>query len=519
MFSLLAPMDKFWVWVLGVATAAACVFAILEVRWWSEHRLGSAPGTHGFHAFYRIVICMFGTIVLFGAAGWFMFEYGRNGESGITTAYRSVFVTSGISPVLSLVALLFGFYWWFWQALSGLALLGDGRPALPASPVERQTSRGNQMAESIEQAVLPFPNFGRSTLLTYVLPLFLVLLLCVMQSSRTQGFDMILHSLESAAYGRTLQILIGIALYLILLECFQFYFGWLVLKRLLKMLDRVPLRRTFGVLQGLSMGSLWRLSSASAGSRARAKIFARQIESLGHLRSELDRLEWRNCGTLALRQSVCSTWETARAYRQRGGEAKDLAIRNDPAVRSIRMTFVACSQLIIEDLLLPEWNEERGPLATQEATEEDESSHQKIVLSDNLAVRQGEEFICLIYVEYLQNMLGRMRTMVLSMVGVFAAIALAVGLDPFTPRPTISLLLLLLLLLIGVVVGTVFAGLDRDSTLSRITHTKPGDLGTHFWIRMLSFIGVPALGLIVSQFPEITDFVFSWIAPTMDAAK
>jgi hypothetical protein len=36
---------------------------------------------------------------------------------------------------------------------------------------------------------------------------------------------------------------------------------------------------------------------------------------------------------------------------------------------------------------------------------------------------------------------------------------------------------------------------------------------------MLSFIGVPAMGLIVAQFPEITDFVFSWIAPTVSQMK
>ncbi len=146
-------------------------------------------------------------------------------------------------------------------------------------------------------------------------------------------------------------------------------------------------------------------------------------------------------------------------------------------------------------------------------------THERIKLSDNMAVRAGEEFVCLIYVGYLQNLLGRMRTMVLSVAGLFAAIALAVGFYPYTPRPTISLSLLVLLLLIGTVVGLVFAGMDRDSTLSHITNTEPGSLGAHFWLRMVSFIGVPAMGLIVSQFPEITDFVFSWIQPTMNAMK
>jgi hypothetical protein len=61
--------------------------------------------------------------------------------------------------------------------------------------------------------------------------------------------------------------------------------------------------------------------------------------------------------------------------------------------------------------------------------------------------------------------------------------------------------------------------MDRDSTLSHITNTQPGALGAHFWIRMISFVGLPAMGLIVAQFPEITDFVFSWVEPTMTAIK
>ena len=111
----------------------------------------------------------------------------------------------------------------------------------------------------------------------------------------------------------------------------------------------------------------------------------------------------------------------------------------------------------------------------------------------------------MVYVGYLQNMLARMRTMVLSIAGIFAAIALSVAFYPYTPRPTIALALMVLLLGIGVVVSHVCAGLDRDSTLSHITNTEPGALGGHFWLRIISFLGVPALGLVVAQFPEITD--------------
>ena len=125
----------------------------------------------------------------------------------------------------------------------------------------------------------------------------------------------------------------------------------------------------------------------------------------------------------------------------------------------------------------------------------------------------------MVYVGYLQNMIARMRTMVLSIVGIFAAVALSVACYPYSPRPLLALSLMALLLVLGGVVAIVYAGLDRDSTLSHITNTEPGQLGVNFWVRIVSFVGVPALGLIVAQFPEITDFVASWIQPGMTAIK
>ena len=522
----LDAMDKVWALVMGAATVTACVLATIELRWWTA-LLAPAPagksdhpgGIRRFEArfFPLITAVMFGAIVLFGAAGWLIFEFGRHSESGVTTAYRAVHLTSGVSPVVSLIAILAGAYWWFWQSLAGLTLLGNGRPILPRSAYERASGAGNQVAASIEQAALPFPRFGKSTLLLYLLPLFLVILLAiVVQRAWMQAFDLVLHSLENTAFNRTLHVLMGIGLYLVLMECMQFYSTWLVLKRLLVALDRLPLRRTFAALQGLSMRSLWRLSGTS--SRARAKIFSRQMEALLHLRNELDAFEWRNAGTAALRESVLRTWEAGRYFLEQRRPGKDFAMYNNDEAQAVRLIFRACSETVMEELLTPEWQRERGCFDVQEPPAEGKTQEQ-IKVSDNMLVRLGEQFLCLIYVGYLQNLLGRMRTMVLSMTGVFAAIALSVGFYPFTPRPTISLSLLFLLLLIGTVVGVVFAGLDRDNTLSHITNTEPGALGAHFWLRMVSFIGVPALGLIVAQFPEITDFVFSWITPTMNAVK
>jgi hypothetical protein len=77
----------------------------------------------------------------------------------------------------------------------------------------------------------------------------------------------------------------------------------------------------------------------------------------------------------------------------------------------------------------------------------------------------------------------------------------------------------LLLSVLGSVVAVVYAGLSRDTTLSHITNTEPGEIGMDFWLRFASFIGVPVLGLLVAEFPAIADFVTSWITPSLNASK
>jgi hypothetical protein len=291
---------------------------------------------------------------------------------------------------------------------------------------------------------------------------------------------------------------------------------WFSLKRLLVALNRLPLRRTFAALQGLSMRSLWSLSGTS--SRARYNVFSHQLESLLHLRNELESFDSRTVGDQAIRDELEEAWKAGFGFVKSRCEKLDLAMLNDAEAYWIRERLSRATGKIIPSLLVKGWTAERTSLDLNEAAEEGKRE-ERLPMSEDAVVRHAEEFVCMVYIGYLQNMLARMRTMVLSIAGIFAAIALSVAFYPYTPRPTIALALMVLLLGIGVVVSHVCAGLDRDSTLSHITNTEPGALGGHFWLRIISFLGVPALGLVVAQFPEITDLVSSWIQPSLNAMK
>jgi hypothetical protein len=524
-----------WISVLSFVAWLACLGIVLDIlarflgephstrvrplrAWMRLLRVGrsnSAP-LHK-RALCAIVFVAIPFVLLVGAywVGTRIFEY--HNPNGVPTAYRAVHLTNGVSPMVSLLLLLAGFYWWFWQTLSGLALLGEGRPILPreknlAAILARISS---EMAGDIESRAMPLPDLRRGWV--YLFPVAIMALpLYALWHEGPAGFDPIFHTLENHAFNETLHALLALALYLLILESTQLLGTWLSLKRLLLALNRSPLRRTFSALQGLSMNSLWSLSGAS--SRARYTIFSHQLESLIHLRNVLHSVAFHDYGDDLIRASIESACTSARKFVEKRSKVADLAMINDREGRHMREVFCQCTEHILNDLMLPEWMSETRSMDLLEVGEKSDSS---VVppLSQIEPTRLAEEFVCLIYVGYLQNVLARMRTMVLSIVGVLAGFAFSLAFYPYVPRPTIAICVLLLVLVLGSAVALVYAGLERDATLSRITNTKPDELGLGFWVRYGSFLGVPVLGLLVAQFPAITDFVTSWIEPSLNAAK
>jgi hypothetical protein len=506
--------DCLWIVILAISGIFAFLGAARDIGWRSCHD----PGSPRIHLRPAIIWTALPLVLLVASiwAGLTIFDYSH--PDGIPTALRAVNLTSGVSPMVSLLLLLSGFYWWFWQTLSGLALLGEGRPILPsAKRLPAGLARiSDDMAKNIEEFAIPLPSIRIRRGIFYLLPLALLFLqACALWANSGLNPETLLHSLENNSFNLTLHAMLAIAFYVLVLECSQLLVTWLALQRLLLALNRTPLRRTFMALQGLSMNSLWNISGTS--SRARYSIFSHQLESLHHLRNVLDCLDSRARGDEGIVEAVHTGCEQGRVFLAKRSTSADLAMISDEDGRLMREDFSRCTERILGGLIV-NWCGDTGTLDLAENRDKGGSTA-ILPLSKDEPIRRAEEFVCLIYVGYLQNLLARMRTMVLSILGVFAAVAFSLAFYPYIPRPAIVLSLLCLLLVIGSVVALVYAGLARDETLSHITNTEPGALGLDFWLRLVSFIGVPAIGLIAAQFPGITDFLVSWIEPSLNAAK
>jgi hypothetical protein len=127
--------------------------------------------------------------------------------------------------------------------------------------------------------------------------------------------------------------------------------------------------------------------------------------------------------------------------------------------------------------------------------------------------------VCLNYLGFVQNILGRLRTIAVTIVLLFLAATMAISTYPFDPRQALSVLLIALFVITGAVMVKVYAEMYRDTTLSNITNTKPGELGTEFWFKIVGFGVAPLLGLLTRVFPGISDFIFSWLQPGISSLK
>jgi hypothetical protein len=131
----------------------------------------------------------------------------------------------------------------------------------------------------------------------------------------------------------------------------------------------------------------------------------------------------------------------------------------------------------------------------------------------------AERFVALLYLNFILSVVLRLRTLAITVGGLYIFLLLSVNSYPFEPKISLRSAAIFLLMFIVGVVGFVSAQVHRDSILSLVTQTKPGELGVAFWVRMGSFVALPLISLLVSQFPTLNNALFSWLEPAVSALK
>jgi hypothetical protein len=199
-------------------------------------------------------------------------------------------------------------------------------------------------------------------------------------------------------------------------------------------------------------------------------------------------------------------------------------ILDQQPVEKVQKQLANFAGFLMARILVPAWQEEMGHPSETDAAEgkpsegKDREDLTPVSQLDPY-VRHAEQFVSYIYLGFIQNVLGRMRTLVMCILLLFIASTIAMSSYPFDPRPTISGAMVLLLVVLTAAIAFVYAQVHRDPILSFVTNTKPGELGGDFWLKLLGFGAGPVLGLLTTLFPQLTDFLFSWVQPSLTSIK
>ncbi len=462
--------------------------------------------------------------------------------------FRMTHLTQGVSPLVPIMFLLLGFYLWTWQALAGNSLLCCGVPILPeldnASFPKAQHPWWQYWRSAAYLKLLGLPTRPRlqngpvtldklfhrishevgkriiriaspACVDPEVIAFPLLLLISALVYLFNIGTPLL--GLEGRAYAWIVNIALLVAFLLTIAEAARLFFTWKELQRLLTALSRLRLRRTFAKLRAVDSNSIWSVSGTVQ--RIQFHFFAQQLDAA----QRLVQYPGGGLASVATAARVGTLFSRNSADKINIGPLWEMPVLDENGnSHKIREAFTDAVAEVLNDLI-DHWRMETASLSLETSPAGNESETERNVfnleLSDDPIIRTQEEFVCFHYIAFIQNILARMRTMILSMVYLFVSICLAISFYPFVPRNSIGMWMLINLMFIAASVIYVYAGMERDETLSYITNTRSGRLSPEFYLKTAAFLAGPVIGLVTTQFPAISESVLGWLQPSLDALK
>lgn len=430
------------------------------------------------------------------------------------SAYRYIHMASGVSPFLPLLFLLLAGLWVCWYSLGGIFLISGRGPVLPRrariDPGKTMESTPRLKLELLTReanarllgALKPFrwewrvhaPAIFTAAGVLYVL-----------------GSDRAVNVLEGRTYERIFGLLLFFCVLKLLILTFRVVVIWNEFHVLLRALENLPLRRSFDLLKGFTWRPLWKLAGTT-GMMNFYRLITREMEALRQLKN----LDVKDAVLLQRIASVESQADMlADFYRHKQGSEDQTRVRLESGLRNLHKRIADASAAALH-YLAERWNEEGfdpNGINIEHNSEKPETQH----IPKRTAC--AERFVCLYFLNYILVILRRIQSLLLSIGGMFVFILLSLNFYPFEPHLSLRTLVLILFFLILAAVGFVYAQMHKDAVLSRITDTRPGELGLDFYLRMGGFVLVPLLSLLAAQFPEMNNFLFSWLEPALQALK
>lgn len=480
-------------------------------------------------------------ISVFAVAGW-IWVSARSDATGAFFSERAFYLGSGVSPLLPVEFLVLIYYAWSWTCIRKVRLSESKQirvPELEELGVEAQGFSKCCIALVRATDRLVFhPKISRWMLISF----FAAVAVLIRPWSA-------LRSVEGVAYDAGFVFLFFYICLLIVLVWGRYMYIWSILSRILRSLERTPLRRAFSRLPEslYSWSPLWYEDAqrrAHTISSRSLECFQAIVHRHGYGSDAQERL---NEMTEAL---GCAVSPDTNAGRRAGARATakvnsrtamspepclrpapgfppaddrprdgDTSARSDAqckaAVRLQRILMDTAQQLLRRHLLAG-WAKGGSDTLDEEERAQESARSEKLPPYKELQYLQ-EEFVALRYVGLIHYESAQLKNLVVLLVTSFVLALISVGSYPFLAGRLFVWTMAGVFVLFGAGIIVSFAQMSRDAILSRLSGTDAGKLDVSFYLRVLSFSALPLLALLASQFPAVGHALTSWLEPALTA--
>lgn len=501
------------------------------------------------------MVCLAGIVLLVFAAFLLFGIRISNASVAIFFARRFTHLESGLSPAAPIFLLLAGFLWCCWYGMDGVQINRPGVKLLPPEklytaeeiPDLRARYKLLVLTQEANRRLFDILHPFCSQIWAYIPAGFALLVTFVLA-----GGDSPVEVVEIRGYSTTISFLLGFAAFLMVFLCTRVILVWLECKDLLRRLENVKLRRSFGLQKDFRWGTLWRMAS-DAGVISFYQRVNREMECLddflGFEQQYYDRVVHEESETRQLKDATEAQGLYYRVVGRIYGVKEELRfliatyasekpstlcarMAKAQAVNDLNLQFqIQLSEAIGRILLLlsKEWTLEPstccdGQKELPENSGDDakdkkaKGNGQAIEKPSNRAeVACAERCACLYFLNLILIVLRRIRSLVFAIAGLFVFIVLALSSYPFEPYLRLRTGAIVLFLGALASVGYVYSQIYHNKILSRVTSTSEDQLGWDFWARMAGFVAVPVLSLLAAQFPALNRVLFSWVQPALQS--
>jgi hypothetical protein len=489
---------------------------------------------------------------------------GVTSHVGLFFSYRCLHPGSGVSPVIPILLLLVGWYMWSVFQTARLRFSTMNRPRLPdhvtavsAYPLFVSDSQLSACRSPIHSCL--FENISCLLITREILHritrwshkklnvIFFLIYVCLFAlcvfCGRIQSLERFLLSPghRPTAYELLIAVLFFPLIMVVLTGWLRMIFIWGSLSRgLLEPLERMPIRVAFTRLK--EVGWMTMLSQSSL--HIRWRDMGRSVESIRQLinNDDLRKAINDNAKWDALKKAYDDLTLKINELREhirlqkRSKNVPDVSMehpaddfdlplekyRSDLSfIYSIEKRYAAFCELILSDLLVPYWDSKRVGFVEDDA-DDPGGEHPKPDADDPkdpLYIRLAEELLVIRYVALIRSVLVNIRYLMLFVSSAFVLAIIAWNSYPFQPHQLIDWCFTLLLVFLGIGFVWLLAQMHRNAILSRITDTKPNELGLDFYLRIVTFGAVPVLTWLAYQFPGVGGGLFKMLQPGLQVFK